>query len=216
MAENIVAIPHVRKVFYTTYATFPASGITVGDLAYATDLRCLYRWSGASWDAISIYSLAGLAGDIPAAGTLPNGSIYYATDTAIFYIKQGAAWIKSGGLLSSKIIALTRAMNAASGNVAYTGVGFQPRALIVFGTVMDSFGASWGMGDVTLAEMNLRQYNNTPTLDASNRFISFEQSLGVTGQEAFLDTLDADGFTLTWAKIGTPTGTGYAKVLCLG
>lgn len=97
MGNEVESIPQTRRVIYTTYALFPTGGLKVGDLAYATDTRCLYRWNGTSWDVITIYSLAGLAADIPAAGTLPNGSIYFATDTFQLYIKQGAAWLSVAG-----------------------------------------------------------------------------------------------------------------------
>lgn len=94
MTDNIEtrSIARTPSVYYGTYATFPLAART-DDLAYASDLRCLYYWNGAAWVVLTVYSLAGLYADIPAAATLPNGSIYYATDMGIFYIKQGAAWL---------------------------------------------------------------------------------------------------------------------------
>jgi hypothetical protein len=50
---ELTTIPKIRRVDYTTYATFPTTGLKVGDLAYATDLDILYRWNGAGWDTLS-------------------------------------------------------------------------------------------------------------------------------------------------------------------
>ena len=50
---DIDVIPRTRRVIYTTYAAFPTTGLDAGDLAYATDLRILYRWNGTAWENIS-------------------------------------------------------------------------------------------------------------------------------------------------------------------
>lgn len=78
-------------VAYNTYANFPTSG-AIGDLAYATDRLTLYRWDGAAWQAITIYAASGLAAAIPLAAGLPNGSLYFETDTGILKQVQAGAW----------------------------------------------------------------------------------------------------------------------------
>lgn len=109
---ELTAIPKIRHVIYTTYALFPASGLSVEDLAYATDLRCLFRWNGASWDSLTVYSLADLFASRPVAATLPNGSLFYATDTGVLYIKQGAAWVNIAA--SQLTVNTVNAYNAAA------------------------------------------------------------------------------------------------------
>ena len=44
-----------RIVFRGLYAAFPMVGLTVGDLAYATDYLQLYSWDGAAWVVYSDY-----------------------------------------------------------------------------------------------------------------------------------------------------------------
>lgn len=51
--SQVTTIPYIRRVIYMTYAAFPVTGLAIGDLAYATDLHCLYRWNGAAWENIS-------------------------------------------------------------------------------------------------------------------------------------------------------------------
>jgi len=90
--DYLVTIPQMRQVYYDTYANFPATGLKEGDLAYATDRKTLYRWKGAAWEAISIYSGAGIYGNIPTAANLPDGSMFYATDKFTVYMVDGGAW----------------------------------------------------------------------------------------------------------------------------
>lgn len=94
---DVTTIPKIRRVFYDTYANLPVTNVQTGDLGYATDRRCLYHWSGAAWETITVYSLADLYAAIPAAADLPNGSIFYATDANTLYMKQGAAWLPVSG-----------------------------------------------------------------------------------------------------------------------
>jgi hypothetical protein len=93
MATETETISRIRQIYYDTYANLPTSSVTLGDLGYATDRKTLYRWSGAAWQAITIYSASGLAGAIPAAGDLPNGSIYFETDTGTLKQVQAGAWV---------------------------------------------------------------------------------------------------------------------------
>lgn len=52
--EDETVIPKKRNVFYTTKAAFPTSGLSEGDLAFATDEEKLYRWDGSStWDEVA-------------------------------------------------------------------------------------------------------------------------------------------------------------------
>ena len=109
MVSDLKPISYIRQVIYTTYANFPAGGLKPGDLAYATDRLVLYRWSGTAWQATTIYSSSGTAGAIPAAADLPNGSLYYETDTTILKQVQAGAWAV---ILAALVIAETSVYNA--------------------------------------------------------------------------------------------------------
>ena len=54
-------------------------------------IRQVYR-AGAAWEAVTTHSSSGAAADIPAAADLPNGSLYYETDTAKLKQVQSGAW----------------------------------------------------------------------------------------------------------------------------
>lgn len=90
--SDLSVIQRQTRVLSDTYSALPTSGLRPGDLAYATDRRTLYRWSGTAWEDISIYSDSGAYGDIPTAANLPDGSLYYATDTAVLWQVQSSAW----------------------------------------------------------------------------------------------------------------------------
>jgi hypothetical protein len=90
---EVKSIPKVRQVYYTTYAALPTIGISIGDLGYATDRLVFYRWDGAAWQPITIHSSSGTAAAIPAAANLPNGSLYYETNTTLLKQVQAGAWV---------------------------------------------------------------------------------------------------------------------------
>ena len=130
-------------------------------------------------------------------------------------------WEAGGGgaALSSKVITGTRDLAAATGDVAYTGVGFQPTAVIALSykaSVQWQCG-SWGLSDSVKACgcLLLYAYRN---IDGGAYLIgqSATSALpGTTGQTAIVKSYDADGFTLTWTKNGVPTGTAVLYFLCL-
>jgi hypothetical protein len=91
MIETSV-IPAVRQVIYTTYANFPTSGLTISDLAWATDRLCLYRWSGSTWESIGISSRHGAYADIGNPADYPESSLYQADDQDKLYMIRSGAW----------------------------------------------------------------------------------------------------------------------------
>lgn len=117
--------------------------------------------------------------------------------------------------LKSKIIVGTRDMTAASGDVAYTGVGFVPTSVICM-TNIDNAGASayWSMGvsDSSIAEYALA-LGDDEFVGQKTSFIHIEPVSGNI-QAAVMKTYDADGFTLTWTKTSAPTGTAKMTFLC--
>jgi len=92
MGSEVDSIPRIRQVFYATYALLPITGVAIGDLGFATDRLVLYRWSGAAWVALTIYCSSGLLSARPNAANLPDGSLYFGTNTAMLYQVQAGAW----------------------------------------------------------------------------------------------------------------------------
>jgi len=108
----------------------------------------------------------------------------------------------------------TRDMQAATGDVGYTGFGFVPTSLIVLVTAGTSANGCIGFGDVNLSEMCLFQNVTAGFLTSTTTIVQAWETYATTGQTAVLKTLDADGFTLTWTKVGTP-GAANATLIIL-
>ena len=111
------------------------------------------------------------------------------------------------------ILTFTRDMTAASGDVATTGVGFQPRQVMFFAGVASNQAASWGTDDGT-------DQTCTNQLSTGNMSINLGSSIDLENnanerQAALVKTLDSDGFTLTWTKTATPpAGTATIIAIC--
>ena len=102
----------------------------------------------------------------------------------------------------------TRDISAATGAVNYTGVGFQPRLVLFFAATEEAGEASWGMdreSEEIVIFYNQGVTDNTfqTTTGASIELITSAGNLH-TGN---ITTMGTDGFTITWTKTGTPTGT---------
>jgi hypothetical protein len=117
----------------------------------------------------------------------------------------------------SKLVYFTRDV-ATAGTQAVTGVGFTPKTIIAFAN----------KGSVALREMSIgfsdsgRVAANAFQLGVdgigwsySSTLVRLYASSGVYA-DAQVTSYDADGFTLTWSKTGSPTGTATGYALCLG
>lgn len=114
--------------------------------------------------------------------------------------------------LESKIIAASRAMTAASGNVAYTGIGFKPSSILSFGSINASLVFYMGASDSLKSGRRVAQYAAN-TLYSDAHIVALTPSIG-NDQFAVVNSYDNDGFTLTWTKVGSPTGTATIAFLC--
>lgn len=135
-----------------------------------------------------------------------------ASDSAVALPTQQSvkAYVDNNNGGSFKVGTLTRDMTASSGDVAYTGVGFVPKAIIFCGAKASSasgFSMYMGLSDGS-TETTLQQNADAPTqpyiYSTSTHSISMFES-GTQYQIATTKSFDADGFTLTWTKGGTPS-----------
>lgn len=109
-------------------------------------------------------------------------------------------------VIKTKLLSHARAMDAASGDVSYTGYGFKPNALIIVASKTSGTWFSVGLGDKFLAENCLYWFEPAGIVSSVSTVIIiglFSFGTG-EGQSAVVKTLDSDGFTLTWTKVGTP------------
>lgn len=125
-------------------------------------------------------------------------------------------------VLMSKITAFkvgtfTYDSSTASGTQAITGVGFAPRAVVFLQGTNGASNVSVGIDDGTTA-FGIGDDNVD---SATNWIVSTTQSLigartiGGSAQ-GHITTLGTDGFTITWTKTGSPTGTLAIGYLALG
>lgn len=102
----------------------------------------------------------------------------------------------------------TNDLSAATGTQAVTGVGFQPKAIILLASILG--GHSWGsIGFTTSASSNRSfefDFSGLAVLIQPN-FASIVRTASGNYKTGALSTFDSDGFTLSFTKVGTPTGT---------
>ena len=173
----------------------------------------LKRWASAFINALTADSatIGTLAGIVKAAAGVLSATALGAANLKFFMNAGGTTPEWASGFF---LVSATRDMTAASGDVSYTGVGFKPFALIVMATIND-LPDVFSFTFVTAAlTRGFGQVGTVPVMVATGNAIMLQTSAGVY-QTAVINTLDSDGFTLTWTKLGSPTGTGYVYVLCL-
>lgn len=116
-----------------------------------------------------------------------------------------------------KVGSFTRAMDAANGDVSYTGVGFNPSVLVFIGWVSTA-SASIGFSDGSSSGHVIVGTGGSGVLywGDGTRVITLAEVAGSKDQSAVLKTRDTDGFTLTWTKLGsTASATGYGYYFAL-
>lgn len=112
-----------------------------------------------------------------------------------------------------KIISATRDMTAATGNVAYTGVGFKPAGIILISAINSTLQYSIGMVDASTTTAELGNGQNTTNVSVDTSMLAV-WAVGGGAQTGTLVSLDSDGFTMTWTKYLSPTGTLTFKAFC--
>jgi hypothetical protein len=141
-----------------------------------------------------------------AIGSDADGDMYYRAASVLARLAKGGAdakmFMNAAGTLPEwaagiYVGSFTRVLSTASGNVAYTGIGFKPRVLIQLGGLSGG-GVGVGLGDIA------KQAAITDGGYMVPSFIYIENS---GAQRADIISFEADGFTLAWVKIGSPTAT---------
>jgi hypothetical protein len=119
---------------------------------------------------------------------------------------------------SSMIISATRDLSVASADVSYTGVGFKPTSITVNCALNGSYTSSSGCSDEAKTSMCVAIIPNSGATAglayATNTIIWLQTSQSQNGQSAIVKSYDNDGFTLTWTKLGSGTGTATIYFIC--
>jgi len=97
-------------------ATAPATPLA-GQVYYNTSDNQLYIYNGTRWEVAGNAVLSGLLANRPAANSVDAGTIFYATDTFLFYYSDGSAWTQTNAF--GTVTAQTT-YGASSGNGSAT------------------------------------------------------------------------------------------------
>jgi hypothetical protein len=106
-------------------------------------------------------------------------------------------------------VAFTRDMSLASGTQAVTGVGFEPKFIIMLssfsGGVLGT--ASWGFTSGPGEDTSMWDRGQTAanTYGDGNAVIRIDAAGG--DYVGSLSSFDSDGFTISWVRTSAPTGT---------
>lgn len=112
-----------------------------------------------------------------------------------------------------KIISATRDMTSATGDVAYTGVGFKPAGIVALAAINSTMQFAYGIADAGLTTGNSYNASASTNVGVDGSFLTLWGSAS-GAQTGTLKSLDSDGFTMTWTKYLTPTGTVAIRFLC--
>lgn len=154
--------------------------------------------------------------------TAPLGSLLYGLGNSWALLSAGSneqvLRISGGGIpawttLPVAVGSFTRDTTIASGTQAVTGLTFTPRAVIFLGIQNSSREMSIGLDMQSASAVIIDDPNSagTYTQDDVNSIYDYE-SVGntYTGE---ISSFESNGFTVTWTKTGTPTGTYNIKYL---
>lgn len=102
----------------------------------------------------------------------------------------------------------TRDVSVPTGTQSITSVGFKPKALIIIGAIPSTVSASWGMADVNSSFVVFSNNGGTAgQFTAASSLLATIYTTAGNFYQGALSSFDADGFTISWTKTGTPTGT---------
>ena len=94
-----------------------------------------------------------------------------------------------------------------------SSLSFQPRLVMFFAGVSEKNTASWGADDGTTASV-LAQRNNNNMVANTSKSIWLVMASGAAIASGEITSISSTGFTLTWAKSGSPSGTVTIIALC--
>lgn len=156
--------------------------------------------------------------EITAPGTPASSTVaFYAKTDGLFYSKDDAG--QEDRVSGTQVFAgsFTRDISTASGTQAITGVGFKPRVIHVIcslfaGENQISYGWMQSSSVAGIVESIGNQY-----FDQSTTIGIIARTVAASGDysHATLSSMDSDGFTLSWTKVGSPSGTATIRFLAV-
>jgi hypothetical protein len=180
-----------------------AAPLGVGDIPAAHAAVLMYN--GTQFVLMNPYGVT--------VGSDADGDMYYRASNVLARLAKGTAnykmFMNAGATapewgLGIKAGTFTRDLSADAGDVAYTSVGFKPSHVIFLAG--GSNGVTVGIDNGTVHYYVLSA-GAVDATDATKSIWCGGVTPGSNFQTAIIKTLDTDGFTLTWAKSGSPAVT---------
>lgn len=140
----------------------------------------------------------------------------FATGRSIQFNSSLSATFAASTALSSKTIVFTRDTSLASNSVAYTGIGFTPTSIFIAGVDPTTNWNGVGFADSALAGVTNFELSSAGLYsNNSSQLLQLQANAGGTNYTILVvASYDADGFTITYTKNGTPSGTASLIAIC--
>ncbi len=103
---------------------------------------------------------------------------------------------------------------SSDGAQAITGVGFQPSTIIFLAECGNGSDAQWSIGFSDGYNNNCMFYNQGLKMGIDPSYCGRVDTTGGDYYWAYITTFGADGFTITWSKVGAPPNVNFVY-LCL-
>lgn len=155
--------------------------------------------------------IGGAAGSLPYQTGADTTTLLAAGAANLGLFMNSAGTAPAWGV-TAKIITSTITTSNASASVSYTGVGFKPSVVIAMGIVNVSTEVSIGFADAS-TQRNLSQNPLGINWQYDATLLWLKESVG-NDYDGTLTSMDADGFTISWVKTGSPTATALLFFLC--
>jgi hypothetical protein len=213
-----IAAGIVRTVRFTGALTLTHNGTSLilpggANITTAANDTAIFRSLGSgNWLCIEYKRQSGfpvvLGGTAPADISVPdevygsgwNGSLEVPTKNAV-YDKIEAIQQKAFG-------SFTRDITTASGTQVVTGVGFTPTKVNFKMVLSSGAGPNMSIGDDVSSSRNCLFDSGSGNYSCSNSFSIYSYgAAGANLYQGLITAFSGDGFTITWTKTGTPTGT---------
>ena len=170
----------------------------------------------------SLAAKMNLTGSNLAIGSDADGDTYFRAAGVLARLAKGAANLKmfmnagatapewANGMETGTI---TRAMDAATAAVSYTGIGFKPSLLFLMAASPLSTSWSIGFSLTGSTSFNMRGWGATfaPESGVTLLLLLAEDAAQTKYQVAAMTSFDTDGFTLSWTRTGA-TAAGTATI----
>ncbi len=219
---------NIYQTFTNTY--YKGRPVTVGAWVYATvasrarisiydgvdTTYSSYHSGGSSWEFLTVTrTLSASATEVRAGVLIDTGDTSAYFDGAI--LVEGSVvpaftehpFDKVLNEVRFKVGSFTRDTATATGTQAVTGVGFKPSSVIFSANIGTTAAASWSGFDDGTIHTTMADYS-FGSADTYNVYTDRSIELIIAAGKEYsglISSMDSDGFTITWTKTSTPTGT---------